>query len=640
MPDAAENLPDGTDPTDPPGSFPHIPYYAIGCTLQSIVDQSDGRMTLDKSGASALGRDMYVVTLNALDTPAQQRSYARLQRLAGLYARNPRRGQQLIERRDAKVPLFIQSGIHGNEYEGVDASMRFIERLATTPYGTDPEVDAVLDHAVVVFHVIQNPDGRIAGMRTNGNGFDLNRDYITQSQPEAQASVDLIKSLPFTQVLDLHGYVAPTLLEATTVPHNPGIEYDIWLKWNQPRLDANQDRLASEGFGVSRPINNILDEWIPEGETLPQGWDDWGPFYTGQYGQLRGLDAQTIEMCDWDPDETEDFTLCGINGVAPRWSAAPARCARRSWPRSPRSTFAIENRREMMYDQFEIYRRGVDDAARVRLTDPAARDRDPCGPRLHDRLPAGARDPGGQRAAQRRGGEAAGRLPAGQRHRGQPAAAGLSLRRAGLRGGLVRRADRPGPARSRQHHAGRGRRHLRPRDRAVRAAGLLEQRLPVGRRRGDHRQEPVLLAGDEADRRDGRGRGRGAARPLGLVRARGRLAGPRCGPSTSSSADGVTARLATEQFETRQGDMPAGSVLFTANARADLRAAGREAGLWFEPVRASCPRVSRSSASRGRVPVLGLRELGAGGAARLLRRPLDNETVGTRRQPIRWPTTT
>ena len=31
--DAASNLPDGTEPGDPPGSFPHIPYYAIRCTL-------------------------------------------------------------------------------------------------------------------------------------------------------------------------------------------------------------------------------------------------------------------------------------------------------------------------------------------------------------------------------------------------------------------------------------------------------------------------------------------------------------------------------------------------------------------------------------------------------------------------------
>jgi hypothetical protein len=39
-PDAAENLPDGTDPADPVGSFPHIPYYAIGCTLGEIAARS------------------------------------------------------------------------------------------------------------------------------------------------------------------------------------------------------------------------------------------------------------------------------------------------------------------------------------------------------------------------------------------------------------------------------------------------------------------------------------------------------------------------------------------------------------------------------------------------------------------------
>ena len=134
--------------------------------------------------------------------------------------------------------------------------------------------------------------------------------------------------------------MTPTLVEGTTVPHNPGIEYDIWLKWNQPRLDANQAGLASEGSGVSRPINNIPsddpeNDWIPEGETLPQGWDDWGPFYTGQYGQLRGLDAQTIEMCDGS-DDTENFTLCGINGVAPSLVGRAGSCARRSSPCCPR----------------------------------------------------------------------------------------------------------------------------------------------------------------------------------------------------------------------------------------------------------------------------------------------------------------
>ena len=66
------------------------------------------------------------------------------------------------------MPIFVQGSIHGNEYEGADAVMRTIERLATTAYGEDPQVDAWLDHAVLVFNVIQNPDGRIAGTRANG----------------------------------------------------------------------------------------------------------------------------------------------------------------------------------------------------------------------------------------------------------------------------------------------------------------------------------------------------------------------------------------------------------------------------------------------------------------------------------------
>ena len=82
--DVAENLPDGTDPADPAGSFPHIPYHAIGCTLESLEEESDGRMTVEVfPDQSAGGRDMYAVTINALDTRAQQRSYARLQRLSG-----------------------------------------------------------------------------------------------------------------------------------------------------------------------------------------------------------------------------------------------------------------------------------------------------------------------------------------------------------------------------------------------------------------------------------------------------------------------------------------------------------------------------------------------------------------------------
>jgi murein tripeptide amidase MpaA len=267
-PDAAENLPDGTDPGDPPGSFPHIPVYAIGCTLESIEADSNGRMTVEVIGQSALGRDMYFVTLNALETQEQQDAYDAYRRVRRHALSDPARAQDLLEsEREVKVPIFIQSGIHGNEYEGVDAAMRAIEELATTPYGADPEIDAILDHTILLFNLTQNPDGRIAGVRTNGNGFDLNRDYVTQSQSETRASVEVFTEWLPTETLDLHGYVTPALLDGTTVPHNPGIDYDIFLRWNQDWLDANQAALATEGFGITRPVNNVLGGWIPAGET-------------------------------------------------------------------------------------------------------------------------------------------------------------------------------------------------------------------------------------------------------------------------------------------------------------------------------------------------------------------------------------
>ena len=55
-----------------------------------------------------------------------------------------------------------------------------------------------------------------------------------------RATVAQIQKWLPVEVLDLHGYVTPTLIEATTKPHNPSIEYDLWLKWNQPRIDANE----------------------------------------------------------------------------------------------------------------------------------------------------------------------------------------------------------------------------------------------------------------------------------------------------------------------------------------------------------------------------------------------------------------
>ena len=372
IPDGTAALPDGSSPSHPIGSFPHIPWYAIGCTLDSIAAQSNGRMTVAVTGKSALGYELYAVTINALDTEARQRDYDHWKVMRRWALTDPARAQSLLEQHGAnfKLPILIQAGIHGNESEGIDADMRLIERLATTPYGADPFVDNVLDHAVVIFNVIHNPDGHILNQRANGNNFDLNRDWLTQSQPETKATVPLIQEWLAPELLDQHGYVTPTLIEATTKPHNPGIEYDFWLKWNQARIDANEAAMNAIGLAVTRPVNDwcenanpppasgICPGGTPPGPAVAEGWDDWGPFYTPMYSQLVGLNGSTVEMCN----QTDN--RCGVPGSTTHPKGRVGSREAQYSVATSTLTFDIANRKELWHDQLEIYRRGVTGASR------------------------------------------------------------------------------------------------------------------------------------------------------------------------------------------------------------------------------------------------------------------------------------
>jgi hypothetical protein len=360
-PDAARNL-----PTTGTGNFPHIPYYAIRCTLEEIQSRSiGGRMTIEQIGLSAQGRPMYLVKVNALETEGQQRDFQNWQLIRKDALENPDEALRALARvgRNVKIPIFLQGAIHGNEYEGVDADMLLIERLATTPYGIDREVDAILDHVIVLINIDQNPDGRALGQRGNGFNFDLNRDFLTQSQSETKASVSIMQEWLPADMNDQHGYVTPTLVEATTKPHNPGIDYDLWLRWNQSRIDANEAALAAVGLDITRPINDWCSDGDvppcpgggPPGPAVAEGWDDWGPFYTPMYLQLVGLNGSTVEMCN----QTDPLLSCGVAGSTTHdLGRLGSRTAQFTVAWSTLQ-FDLANREDLMHDQLEIYRRGV-----------------------------------------------------------------------------------------------------------------------------------------------------------------------------------------------------------------------------------------------------------------------------------------
>jgi hypothetical protein len=265
--------------------------------------------------------------------------------------RDPAAAQQrAAEYEDFKVPIFVNGSIHGNEWEGVDASIALIERLA---FANDPETRRILENTIVLFNVVQNPDGRVLGQRANGNGFDLNRDFATLSQPESAATVAQFVEWHPMVFLDLHGYVDPYLIEPATPPHNPNYEYDLYIEWALDQALAMEEAL-DEQMGLDAVIP--FRDW-------PDAWDDWPPIFAPMYAMYHGAYGHTMEA------------PMRVNNTAVNLPAEERRRRADINKRAHMATvwgalqFASQNRQEMVRDQIEVFRRGWLDLPQVPIGD-------------------------------------------------------------------------------------------------------------------------------------------------------------------------------------------------------------------------------------------------------------------------------
>ena len=308
-----------------------IPYEEIAPLLQEIESDSN-RVQVDVIGQSAGGHDLFLVTVS---DPQSLGRFGRYQALRHLMLTDPESAQEMIDQfEDFKVPVFINASIHGTEPEGVDAAIRLIQTLA---YEDTDEVRAILDNVILLVNVVANPDGRVLNQRSNVNGFDLNRDFITQSQPETGATVGVLTKWNPMVLLDLHGYYNPMLIEPCTPPHNPNYEYDIFIKWALDQAEAMEaELLAQTGFPAQIPYRDTED-----------GWDDWAPIFTPMYAMYHGAYGYTLET-----------SYHGERGVAAHYAAV--------WGALK---FVTENRKEMIWDQIEIFRRGFLDLDQVPISD-------------------------------------------------------------------------------------------------------------------------------------------------------------------------------------------------------------------------------------------------------------------------------
>ncbi len=206
--------------------------------------------------------------------------------------------------------VFLQGNIHGGEVEGKEAILSVLRDLARDRYLN------VVDSLVIVAVPIYNADGNdslgpqqrnrrsqngpaVIGQRANGQGLDLNRDYIKAEAPETRASLDFFRAWEPDVFVDLHttdgsyhGYgltYAPSLNPAARFP-GPYTR-DTILPLLRTTLRQN---LRIETF----PYGNFISQ-----DSVEKGWFtyDHRPRYGVNYYGLRGRVSILGEAYSHDP---------------------------------------------------------------------------------------------------------------------------------------------------------------------------------------------------------------------------------------------------------------------------------------------------------------------------------------------------
>jgi hypothetical protein len=328
-----------------------IPYHEFPERLRAL--QMSDRISVEIIGQSVLGRDLHLVVATS---PMTDTEWADWQYLSDLRTEDPHEAIAALEAGaydDWKSPLLINNNIHGNEWEGTDASFQILEELATSE---DPDTVRLLDEHVLAFVITQNPDGRVNATRANANGFDMNRDWITQSQPENLAVRDqMIRYNPLT-FLDQHGYVNLTLIEPTTGPHGENYEYDLYIRNALRNALAMEEAVLATGepnrnSGTTGPLTHFERIRIPWRNNTT-GWDDWPPIFTPMYAMYHGSVGHTVEF----PHNPRSSALSeAARHERTRVNTVIARATIES-----NFHWVNDNKLDVLADQLELYRRGVD----------------------------------------------------------------------------------------------------------------------------------------------------------------------------------------------------------------------------------------------------------------------------------------
>ncbi len=243
--------------------------------LHALHEAAPRRTRLVEYATSWEGRSLYVLVIASPDRIARVETVqANVRRLARAEAD----ADALLE--SLPVVLWFAHSVHGDELSSSDAALAEAYHLLAAV--DDADVDLILAESIVIIDPLQNPDGRerfifnnltarghppdtlpVAAEhdetwpsgRVNHYLFDLNRDWIVQSQREAAGRGRLwLEWMPHVSV-DLHemGGVAGITPRATYYFPPPAPPENPYLSDSQVQLleqigRANAERFDERGF--------------------------------------------------------------------------------------------------------------------------------------------------------------------------------------------------------------------------------------------------------------------------------------------------------------------------------------------------------------------------------------------------------
>ncbi len=210
----------------------YVSYAELTADLQAWATTYSSIAELVSIGQSVYGRDIWAMKIT--DNPT-------------------------VEEFEAEVQWI--GAHHGDETIGMAVSYYMIEYLLEN-YGTDPEVTWLVNEREITIIPLINPDGYVNGSRYNGNGTDLNRNYLCPngsnagsafSEPETQAlrAFDLDKR-PVTSLTFHSGAVYVNYLWDYTYAATP----------DEPMIIT-----ISDVYGAlsSLPVTNGADWYVADG---------------------------------------------------------------------------------------------------------------------------------------------------------------------------------------------------------------------------------------------------------------------------------------------------------------------------------------------------------------------------------------